>query len=380
MAKPNHAVVLRTIVRPAKLSAKVHYSVEMLFEHLRELYNSALSHRKDSWEEEKKSVSLYDQFLLLTKARANHDEFRLWPALAQRSVLKRLDTAYQRFFKKGGYPRFKNSQRGVHSFETGYIPKIKRKTKWSCLSLRGVGKFRFRSPLPEGNIKLLRVVKTARRINLQFVMELPCQTQEDTRPSVGVDVGITNRITLSTGQTEPKRVLDRSEIVRRQRRVSKSKKGSHNRRKKVSLLRKTWQRVTERERGYLHELASGLIKTVSSKWVVEDLKIQNMVKNRYLAKSIMEQQWGRFVQYLTYKAESAGGFVRRVDPKFTSQLCSRCGSLPDKEDRTRCSSLSLSDMQSRTRPRRECSEKCASAWHQLRPWAGGPWRREQEDE
>ena len=62
----------------------------------------------------------------------------------------------------------------------------------------------------------------------------------------------------------------------------------------------------------------------SSNIVVEDLQIPNMVRNRRLARRIHEQQWSRLVRMLSYKAESAGGSVVRVDPKFTSQTCSRC--------------------------------------------------------
>ena len=33
---------------------------------------------------------------------------------------------------------------------------------------------------------------------------------------------------------------------------------------------------------------------------------------------------------LTYKAESAGGWVRKVNPRHTSQRCSGCGAMPDQ--------------------------------------------------
>ena len=95
--------------------------------------------------------------------------------------------------------------------------------------------------------------------------------------------------------------------------------------------RKAWQRTTERERGYLHELTTRLVRDVSARWVVEDLQIGNMVRNHSLARSIMEQQWGRFVTMLTYKAEGAGGWVVRVNPRGTSQRCSACGAVPDEK-------------------------------------------------
>lgn len=64
----------------------------------------------------------------------------------------------------------------------------------------------------------------------------------------------------------------------------------------------------------------------------------NMVRTHHLARSILEQQWGSFFDIFTYKAESAGGWVRKVDPRNTSQRCSGCGALPESrltlKDRT----------------------------------------------
>ena len=48
-------------------------------------------------------------------------------------------------------------------------------------------------------------------------------------------------------------------------------------------------------------------------------------------RNMLEQTWGRFYQLLTYKAENAGGWVKRVNPKNTTQRCSSCGELPEKK-------------------------------------------------
>ena len=76
--------------------------------------------------------------------------------------------------------------------------------------------------------------------------------------------------------------------------------------------------MRERERGSLHELTAELIKQ-SNTFYVENLNVLNMVKNHKIARSILEANWGAFIQMLTYKAESAGGKVVKVDPKDTSQ-------------------------------------------------------------
>src|SRR5437764_249508 len=63
---------------------------------------------------------------------------------------------------------------------------------------------------------------------------------------------------------------------------------------------------------------------------VEKLTILNMVQNHSLAKSIMDASWGTFLAILEEKAERAGHQVIRVNPRFTSQKCHKCGAIVQK--------------------------------------------------
>jgi putative transposase len=61
---------------------------------------------------------------------------------------------------------------------------------------------------------------------------------------------------------------------------------------------------------------------------VEDLAVQNMVRNRSLARVISDCGWGTFRQMLEYKAATAGRTVITVDRWFpSSKTCSACGHL-----------------------------------------------------
>jgi len=55
------------------------------------------------------------------------------------------------------------------------------------------------------------------------------------------------------------------------------------------------------------------------------LRVNNMVRNKHLSKSILDSGWAAFRQYLTYKAENAGREIVFVDPAYTSKCCSNCG-------------------------------------------------------
>ena len=49
----------------------------------------------------------------------------------------------------------------------------------------------------------------------------------------------------------------------------------------------------------------------------EDLNIENMLKNHKLAKSIADASWGELIENTMYKAERAGKYCVKVNPKNT---------------------------------------------------------------
>jgi putative transposase len=65
--------------------------------------------------------------------------------------------------------------------------------------------------------------------------------------------------------------------------------------------------------------------------VFEKLTIDNMVKNHSLASAIMDATWGKLRQLTAYKVERRGGQVILVNPSGTSQKCSRCGCVVEKD-------------------------------------------------
>ena len=114
-----------------------------------------------------------------------------------------------------------------------------------------------------------------------------------------------------------------------QRKLSRSKKGSNTWKKRRLQVGKESQRLKERRHGELHELSTAIVKEFSSNIVVEDLQIRNMTakggsRKKGLNRSVLEQNWGELVSMLSYKAESAGGYVKKVAPHYTSQTCSSC--------------------------------------------------------
>ena len=332
--------MIRTFTYKARISAACHRNLDDFLENQRCLWNGALQERIDAYKKQGIGISYFNQQKSLTKIREDDDWFDRFHCSSQRTCLRRLDKAFMRFFdrvKKGekpGFPRFKPMSRRIKSFETNSF-RIHKAGPWYCIRIKGIGKFRFKGVL-KGEAKLLRIVKTPIRIKIQLVCELQDMETIDTRAPAGVDVGILNRVSLSNGVKVSKRKVDRTKLKSLQKRVSKSVKGSNGRKKKVLSLNREWQRVKERNKGDLHELTAWLVKNQTSKFYVEDLKIKNMTaaggsRKTGMNRSILDQTWGEFNEMLGYKAESAGGFVCKVPPHFTSQTCSRCGHKPEEK-------------------------------------------------
>ena len=145
------------------------------------------------------------------------------------------------------------------------------------MKIKGIGKFRFKSEVPE-NIKFIRIVKTPLRVKIQLIHEKENNIQCDLRKPLGIDVGIKSRITLSNGFQVNKRIRNRDKIKLLQWKISRCQKESNNRKKLLLLKQKEEQRIQERERGYVHEVTAELLKNQSNKFVIEDLDIVSMGK------------------------------------------------------------------------------------------------------
>jgi putative transposase len=148
----------------------------------------------------------------------------------------------------------------------------------------------------------------------------------------GIDVGINNYCYDSDGHViKHPQILKNSEekLKRSQRRLSRKVKGSSNRWKEKLRLAKIHQKIKYQRNDFLHKVSKYYVDNYDTIFV-EDLKIQNMVKNHHLAESISDSSWNSFFQKLEYKAANAGILFTKVAPHGTSQSCSNCGRIVKK--------------------------------------------------
>ena len=115
-----------------------------------------------------------------------------------------------------------------------------------------------------------------------------------------------------------------------QNRASKKQKGSANRKKanlKVALIH---EKIGNARNDFLHKLSSKLIAE-NQTICLEDLSVENMLKNHKLSQSIQDCSWSKFNEYLEYKAKWNGNNIVRIG-RFepSSKMCSNCGKINGK--------------------------------------------------
>ncbi len=154
---------------------------------------------------------------------------------------------------------------------------------------------------------------------------------------MGIDLGLKDFLTTSEGDTiATPRHLRKAEkrLKRLHRRLSRTQKQSKNRAKARKKLAKAYLKVNRQREDFARKTANALISS-HDLIAYEHLRIANLVKNRKLAKSISDASWGRFLRWLTSYGRVHDIAVIAVEPAFTSQDCSACGTRVKKSLSTR---------------------------------------------
>ncbi|MFA5300682.1 MAG: RNA-guided endonuclease TnpB family protein [Lutibacter sp.] len=311
-----------------------------------DLYNACLDQRISVYRSKRENTSGFDQANELRDIKDKIPEYKLINSQVLQGVTERLHKAYQNFFRrvqkggeKPGFPRFKSKSR----YDSFTLKNTSWKLEGRYLWIKNVGRFKMKLSRPiQGVIKTIMIQRTSTG---KWYASFSCDNVSEKRldpndKTIGLDMGIKSYLTDSEGNhvENPKWLKQNQKDLRvKQRKLSRRKKGSKRRVKARILVAKAHEKVRNQRLDFQHKLANEYIKKYG-KIVIEDLAIQNMVKNHKLAKSISDCAWGQFFQLLKYKAEEAGREIienYRFSP--TSKACNACGEINNN--------LKLSDRQ-----------------------------------
>ena len=300
------------------------------------VHNHFLEEKVKVYKETKQSLSYGDCCKMLTKLKKQKDT--VWLAEVENKALQQslrdLDRAFVNFFKRAnqgvGFPKFKKKKsrktyrtcRGrVVDDSHVWIPKV------------GAVKARISRPI-EGRIvsATIKQVPSGKYFIVFTCVDIPELPKIKTGRAVGIDLGIKALVTTSDGEKigslEGTKKLEKR-LARQQRKLSRKKKGSNNRKKQKIKVAKVYEKIANKKKDHLHKVSA---KIVSENQVIcaETLNVDGMMKNHHLAKSIAMQSFATFLGFLEYKAKEKGKIFVQVDRWFaSSKTCHSCGSKMD---------------------------------------------------
>ncbi|SNT69909.1 RNA-guided endonuclease InsQ/TnpB family protein [Psychrobacter sp. LV10R520-6] len=251
-------------------------------------------------------------------------------------------------------PRFKHKSDGCDSIRLVQFDKYCRVEGNRVKLPNGIGLVKFRkSQAIIGTIKNVTLSKKSGHWYVSFgtekaLLENPIHPSKS---ALGLDMGITKLLTTSSGQyIKPKNSFKANQIklAKLQRRLSKKVKFSENWKKQNRKIQKLHHHIANIRHDYLHKVTTTLSKS-HAMIVVEDLKVANMSKSASgttvqkgrnvkaksgLNKSILDQGWHMMTVMLEYKQQWRGGLLIKVNPRYTSQTCSKCKHVAKESRRT----------------------------------------------
>ncbi len=355
-------------------------TLQWVLDRCREVYNTALQERRDAYEmmvqrhpnyydeatrkqlTKEQALNYNQQARQLPEIKASRPEYHDIHSQVLQDVLRRVDKAYQAFFRRikagktPGYPRFQ----GVSRYDSFTYPQSGfslTEDHRVCLSKIGTIKVKFpkgkKANPPVGEMKTCTIKREGPHWFILFTCEVEHEmVYHPSEEAVGIDLGLVHFATLSDGSAieNPRHFRTSAHKLKQlQEALSRKKRGSKRRRKATQQVGKTHRHIRHQRKDFHHKEARKLV-TQYQTIVFEKLQPANMSKRpkpkqdeetgQYvpngaaakagLNKSIVDAGWGLFQQICKNKAECAGSRVLFVSPKYTSQICSGCGAMVQK--------------------------------------------------
>jgi len=261
-------------------------------------------------------------------------------------AIKDLATAWNLFFKNpktAGKPGFQSRKKPKQGFKTDSA-RIKNgrlvldkphayKGEWMGIRFKGAN-------IPDGHVKLCTVTRTKGKYIATITMDVEPVTLPKTGQKTAVDANV-DHFDTTTGQTSLKpELLDRlytkvrtyQRQLARKRKVNKNYRHSKGYQATRAKLQATYERIRNVQNDLLHKFTTDLYRE-NDTVVIEDLDVKGMQMKKK-AKNLHRSLFGRFHQFMEYKAEKFGKMLIIADRFYPStQRCSHCGHIKTDDER-----------------------------------------------
>lgn len=312
------------------------------------LYNSALADRKSSYQKRGQSVDYFDQQNALPAFKQVWPEYKELGSHALQATLKRVDFAFQRFFKGlGKYPRFKS----IRHFSGWTYPDI---AGWKVytvgnngtLELSNLGRIKMRGKARQWGTPTTCTILYRHKCWYVSITVNCVPVRETGDGAVGIDLGCLTAVALSDGTKveNPRylaktwqKVCSRSKQKRKRRAPNRKKgvKASNRWRRAQVRVSRLQRKVSNQRKDWAHKVAAQIVRC-NSLVATEKLNLQNMTRKAKvkgkrqkagLNRSILDVGMGYLRSCLEYKLVEANGVFVEVPTRTVkpSQTCPACG-------------------------------------------------------
>ena len=323
---------IRTVTRSYRIRAYPNGAQRRLLDRwfgaVRGLWNTALAIRSEAYRECGLALTGNDVSRWLTqwKRTEGHEWLRQVPATCLSRCLRDQDAAFREFFaRRARYPWFKAKRiSGSVRFQGVGTAAWAR----GLMSLPKLGAVKLAEALPvvERPDQVTITRDAAGRYHASFCAEVETSPLPIMHRVVGVDLGLKDLATLSTGEKipNPKRYHARLRYLRQQQRcLARREKGSRRREKQRLRVARAHARVRQERQAALHALTTRLIREFDV-ICIEDLNVKGLGRGVH-ARAIHDVAFGELRRQLAYKSDWYGKIFIEVNRWYpSSKTCSEC--------------------------------------------------------
>ena len=293
-----------------KLNKKQTEEIEMYLYRLTAIYNWAIR-RIEINAKDKIYFSKFDFANIL----AGYSDKIDIPSHTIQGTLMQAYNAWDKCFKKQSKkPRLKGNRNRLNSI---IFPDPIKPPKDKRIGLPFLGKLKFyKQELPEGKIKLGRIIKRASGYYLcLWIDAVHTFPVKETDKAVGIDPGFSTLLTLSDGT----KIENPKELRKGELRLAQAQRG---RRKKLTA--RLLERQANRRNDRNHKISRKLVENYKTIYYSDD-NFKGLAHS--FGKSVSEASLGKLIGMITYKCRLGGRDVILINSKYTTMTCSTCGSL-----------------------------------------------------
>lgn len=295
----------------------------------RAVYNLALETKKEAYRVYGVTYTSFDLMKQTTELRKDFDWVKDVPSDTLHDVIKRMDSAYKKFFKGAGFPKW--AKKGKYNSVGFKTLKLVSDGVFMTPKLGNVSIYKDRPT--QGEIRRATISVKNNKFYISVLTKQERKPFKANNNQVGIDMGISFFASLSNGQqiANPRFTKKNERLLRtRQKSLSRKFKFSKSWYRAKLLVGKTQEKIANQRLNFIHKTSTAICQT-NGFIAVEGLRVANMIKSN-LSKSISDVSWAEFFRQIEYKSDWMGSEFVKVDPRYTSQTCSACGCI-DKMSR-----------------------------------------------